>query len=150
MSRQEFLAALVGDWEGVYKLWLEPGVLRGESPARGTVRPALEGQYVVHDYAWADEGTPQQGTMLLGTDCDGGWQMAWIDTWHTGRSIMPCKGEAGPDATVTGSYGGDRETWGWRTTLTMPDSDHLIVTAWNISPQGQADKATETIYGRRG
>jgi hypothetical protein len=41
--------------------------------------------------------------MLLGSDGDGVWHMAWIDTWHTGRSIMACKGEAGPDATMLGS-----------------------------------------------
>jgi hypothetical protein len=74
-----------------------------ESPARATIRPVLDGRYVVHDYGWADQGAPQHGTMLLGSDGDGVWHMAWIDTWHTGRSIMACKGEAGPDATMLGS-----------------------------------------------
>ena len=51
---------------------------------------------------------------------------------------------------VQGSYDGDGQTWGWRTTWAMPDVDHLVVTAWNLSPQGQEDKATETVYERRG
>jgi len=149
MSQQDLLTALVGVWDGVYRLWLEPGVLRSESPARATIRPVLDGRYVVHDYEWADQGAPQHGTMLLGSDGDDVWPVAWIDTWHTGRSIMPCKGDAGPDATVLGSYAGGGETWGWRTTWAMPDADHLVVTAWNLSPQGQQDKATETTYERR-
>jgi hypothetical protein len=56
----------------------------------------------------------------------------------------------GPDAMVQGSYDSDGQTWGWRTTCAMPDVDHLVVTAWNLSPQGQEDKATETAYERRG
>jgi Protein of unknown function (DUF1579) len=150
MSQQDLLTALVGEWGGIYRLWLEPGVLRSESPARATIRPVLDGRYVVHDYGWADQGAPQHGTMLLGSDGDGVWHMAWIDTWHTGRSIMACKGEAGADATMLGSYDGGGQTWGWRTTWAMPDADHLVVMAWNLSPQGQEDKATETVYERRG
>lgn len=149
MSERDLLTALVGEWDGIYRLWLEPGVLRSESPARATIRPVLDGRYVVHDYEWADQGAPQHGTMLLGFDSDGVWHMAWIDTWHTGRSIMACKGDAGPDGTVLGSYGGGGQTWGWRTTWAMSDADHLVVTAWNLSPQGQEDKATETTYERR-
>jgi hypothetical protein len=82
MSQQDLLTALVGEWDGVYRLWLEPGVLRSESPARATIRPVLGGRYVVHDYVWADRGAPQHGTMLLGSDGDDVWNMAWIDTWH--------------------------------------------------------------------
>jgi Protein of unknown function (DUF1579) len=149
VTGQDLLTAMVGEWEGTYRLWLEPGVLRGESPARATIMPMLHGRYVVQDYEWADQGALQQGTMLLGCDADGAWQMAWVDTWHTGSSIMACQGDAESGAVVVGHYGGAGEVWGWRTAWTMPDLDHLVVTAWNITPQGDEHKATETQYQRR-
>jgi hypothetical protein len=88
--------------------------------------------------------------MLLGREGDNAWHMAWIDTWHTGRSIMPCKGEAGAHAGVVGSYHSGDEQWGRRTTWEIPDADHLVVTAWNITPQSEKAKATEKTYERRG
>jgi hypothetical protein len=148
MTQESLITNSIGEWTGVYRLWLEPGVLHSESPARGTIRPVLNGRYVVHDYVWDEQGIPQQGTMLLGSDGDEAWHMAWIDTWHTGRSIMACKGEVGPDVSVVGSYDGDGQTWGWRTMWAMPDPDRLVVEAWNVSPQGKEDKATETTYER--
>ncbi len=134
LMAQDLLETLVGDWEGVYNLWLEPGTLRGESAVRATIRSVLKGRYVVHDYEWADQGAPQQGTMLLGQDGESVWQMAWVDS---------------PEATGLGSYDSGDEHWGWRTTWVMPDLDHLVVTAWNVSPGGREDKATETTYERR-
>ena len=92
MSQQELLTALVGEWDGVYRLWLQPGVLRSESPARATIRPVLGGRYVVHDYVWADRGAPQHGTMLLGSDGDDVWHMAWIDTCAADR-VLAVAGE---------------------------------------------------------
>jgi Protein of unknown function (DUF1579) len=149
LAPQDLLTAMVGDWEGVYRLWLEPGVLRGESPTRATIYPVLHGRYVSQDYEWADQGILQQGTMLLGRDNDGVWNMAWVDTWHTAGAVMPFKGQDGSGADVLGSYGGNGEQWGWRTAWSMPDSDHLVVTAWNITPQGTEHKATESTYERR-
>jgi Protein of unknown function (DUF1579) len=158
---EDLLTAMVGEWEGTYRVWLEPGVLRSDSPSRATIVPMLHGRYVAQDYEWADQGALQQGTMLLGSDGDGVWHLAWVDTFHTGLSIMLCRGEAGDAAEVLGTYGGAGE-WGWRTTWTMfsgpapedagpagSDLDHLVVTAWNITPEGEEAKATEATYERR-
>jgi hypothetical protein len=149
LATQDLLTAMVGEWEGTYRVWMEPGVLHSESPSRAVVYPVLHGRYVVQDYEWADQGALQQGTMLLGCDTDAAWHMAWVDTWHTGSSIMLSNGQDGSTAVVLGSYGGNGEQWGWRTAWAMPDPDHLVVTAWNITPQGQEAKATEATYERR-
>ena len=92
MSR-DLIAALVGDWSGTYRLWLEPGTLRTEGPTHCTGRTVLDGRFVALDYDWTDLDGPQQGSMLLGRTDEGTWQMAWVDTWHTGTSILFSVGE---------------------------------------------------------
>jgi Protein of unknown function (DUF1579) len=69
--------------------------------------------------------------------------MAWVDSWHTGRSIMFCTG--GPEAEVVGTYG---PQWSWRTRFDLVSPNELVITAWNITPAGEEAKATEAAYHR--
>lgn len=50
---------------------------------------------------------------------------------------------------VLGSYAAGEERWGWRTVLRLVDADHLVIQAFNISPQGREDRAVETELTRR-
>lgn len=118
ISAREMITALVGEWNGTYRLWLEPGELRTEGPTRCTGQSVLEGRFVALDYGWTDGDDPQLGSMLLGCTDEGAWEMAWVDTWHTGTSMMFCVGA--PDAEVLGSYGSTVERWGWRTRFDRP------------------------------
>ena len=147
-STRELLAALVGTWTGTYRLWLEPGTPRVEGPSHGTGRPVLDGRFVALDYDWVDADGPQAGTMLLGCTDEGTWEMAWVDTWHTGRSILFCQG--GPAADVLGGYGPPEQRWGWRTRFDLVSPEELVITAWNVEPTGEETKATEATYRRAG
>jgi hypothetical protein len=64
---------------------------------------------------------------------------------------MFCRGsETENGFQVTGSYpdpnGGP--DWNWRTEVELVDKDHLLITAYNISPEGGEDKATEARLTR--
>ena len=143
---RDLLDALVGEWAGTYRLWLQPEVLRTEGPSRCTAKPVLNGRFVALDYEWSDIDGPQLGSMLLGCSDEGVWEMVWVDSWHAGRSMMFCTGTTGIE--VVGTYGPSEEQWSWRTRVEVSPPDRLLITAWNITPGGDEAKATEATYRR--
>lgn len=146
------LDALIGNWEGITKTWFEPGVLADESAMKGAIRPILGGRFVMHEYQGNLSDKPFDGIAIYGFDIPNNkFQCAWIDSFHMGTSIMLSNGNALENGfSVLGNYGGPDipVPWGWRTDIKLIDKNTLIITAYNISPEGQEDKATETVYGR--
>ncbi|HSF46516.1 MAG TPA: DUF1579 family protein, partial [Chitinophagaceae bacterium] len=41
------------------------------------------------------------------------------------------------------------QKWGWRTELEWEDEEVLKLTAYNITPEGEEAKATETVFKRK-
>ena len=146
------LTALVGDWEGTTSTWFEKDILADESPMQAKITLILDNRFINYDYRGSLNGKVFEGKMLWGYNL--GTQQcecAWMDTFHMGTGIMHSVGtETGAGFTVLGSYGGAGmpEPWGWRTELSILNTDQFILTAFNISPEGEEAKATETVYRR--
>jgi Protein of unknown function (DUF1579) len=141
------LSALRGEWHGAYRVWLAPGQLTVDCPSTLRAEPVLEGRFVRLDYTWSIDGAAQAGQMLVGP----GPQMAWVDLWHNGGQIMFCEAVRGADDgefNVLGAYGLPEGRCGWRTTIEAPEPDVVVVTMWNISPDGAEAKAVEAAYTR--
>ena len=151
-SPHHFLAQLVGGWTGVTKLWLEPDVLSDDSPVLGSIPLVLDGRFAIYLYQGSIEGEPQHGMFIFGynTTTDQ-YEASWVDSFHNNTAIMFCVGSAKENGfSVLGSYpdptGGP--DWGWRTEVELVDRDHLIITAYNIDPEGSEGKAVETKLTR--
>lgn len=141
------LASMAGEWRGRYRLYLEPGKLTAESDTTATVTPVLDGRFTRIAYDWTVDDSPQLGEFLVAAPGNERLTASWVDTWHNGDGILFCSSD-GAD-TVIGQYGPDDEPWRWRTHFALEDATaELVITAWNITPAGEAAVATEARYRR--
>lgn len=152
----QHLARMAGEWDGTYRLWFEPDMLAGESSQRGSLRPVLGGRFLLHEYSWDFDGRSYAGIAMYGYHIDERrWECAWVDSFHTGSSIMF---SASPETAVAerfsvlGSYGDGQAPpgprWGWRTEIEQPDDDRLVIVMTNIAPDGREGRAVEVDYAR--
>lgn len=147
----ELLLGLTGRWSGPTRTWFDPAAPAFESTTAATIEALLGGRWVRIGYEGAVPGKPHAGQMILGFHNDAGeFEMAWLDSFHTGTSMMLCTGKPGTDGTlsVLGSYAAGPERWGWRTVIRKTGPDQIVIEAFNISPAGEEDRAIETVLNR--
>jgi hypothetical protein len=148
----QFLAQLVGGWAGRVHTWLEPEGVPIESRTQGSIQLILDGRFALYLYQTSMDGEAQHGLFTFGynTTLDR-YESSWVDSSHNNTAIMFCTGNSKEKGfAVLGSYpssdGGP--DWNWRTEVELVDKDHLIITAYNISPEGLEAKAVESKLTR--
>jgi hypothetical protein len=147
-AQHRFLARLVGDYRGTASTWLEPGAPPAVEPIHGQFRPLLGGRFAAFTYESALTGTPIAGELLLAWETGARrWSAAWIDSFHTGTSILSSVGERDREAIeVLGDYfaGEGQPRWGWRTRLLLEsgeiESDERVVIEMDNIMPGTSDE----------
>jgi hypothetical protein len=151
-SPHHFLAQLAGGWTGTSSLWLEPDKLANEAPLVGNIQLILDGRFALFLYQSSVEGEPQHGMFMFGFNTTlERFEASWVDTFHNNTAIMFCVGSLKENGfSVLGGYpdptGGP--DWGWRTEVELVDDSHLVITAFNILPDGLEARATEARLTR--
>jgi hypothetical protein len=147
-----YLKQLCGSWKGTTKTYFEPEVLTDESQWEGNIRTILNGMFVQHDYTGSLQGKPLSGTAIYGYQISSNrFQCLWTDSFHNGTSMMFCEGSPNNSAfNVLGHYNtpDGSPPWGWRTEITMPAENNLVITMYNITPDGIEAVAVVTDYRR--
>lgn len=146
------LNALVGKWDGEFKIYAEPG----QEPmiSRGTVTREwiLDGRYVQETVEATSEWGTFKGLGFFGyNNVDQQYEMAWMDSMSTG--IYAETGTYDPDAKVLKTKGAHRDaatgrvinTWG---TVDLSSPDRQIYLGYMDGPDGKSFLSFEGITSR--
>jgi hypothetical protein len=146
---KDALSPLIGAWEGQSTLYLDPDQEGDTQPSSVEVVPAANGKALLVTYVWHVDDAPERGALLIERDPkQPGCRAAWVDSWHQDRVMMILEGQTADAVDMYGKYQAEGwPEWGWRIRLEA-DGDQFRLLMWNITPEGQENRAVVGEYAR--
>lgn len=146
------LSSITGSWKGVNHLWVMPGETSQVSDTSAVVGLVAQGKFITVQYTWEIDRKPQEGLLVIGgRQNEREVHGFWIDSWHNGDDRMILDGmitETG-GISVLGSYRvQEGPDWRWRIAIEPQEDGEFLMKMYNITPQGQEERAVEAVYTR--
>jgi Protein of unknown function (DUF1579) len=150
MSVPASLASLIGDWVGIYRLWLTPDEPVRVSQTTATITLIARDQFLNIKYHWGEEGISQDGLLLVGYEAAKDLvKVVWVDSWHTGGTFIFSDGSlegSGAISVMTSYAAPTGPDWGWRTAIEPGDGTTFRILMYNIPPGEKELLAVEARY----
>lgn len=148
-----FYAALQGEWQGRYHLWLDPSAPEENSDSSARIAKDSTTSSWVMSYQWSRGPKDHQGEFRFdGSRSQGTFH--WTDSFHAAPDPLQGEGKLSEDGnrlTFMSHYpvGEGLPDWGWRTELMLLDVDTFQMDAYNITPEGQEALAVRCRYEKK-
>ena len=152
-EHHKHLDTLVGEWEAVYTIWMDPD----EEPivSRGTIvrKWVLDGRFLHEVVEAQSDWGPYKGFGYIGyNNQDGRYEAIWMDTMST--AIYSETGNYNPEAKILKMRGGYRNALTGRYVAThgemhLSDPDRHVYIGYAIDAEGKEYKSVEGIAERK-
>ncbi len=146
------LARRAGEYDTVARFRQKPGDAAEESKGTARITAAVDGRFLLEEYAGSLRGRPVKGVRLTGyNNRSGRYETSW--TWSLATSIMPMTG--------TSKDGGKTIEWSddspddkgakspFHMTTRYLDDDRFVVELTNRSPDGKDGPSLAITYTRK-
>jgi hypothetical protein len=151
-EHHRLLDPLVGDWEGVVRIWMEPGGEPMEWPGTASREWTLDGRFVHERVESQSPFGPFRGFGAMGyNNLDGQYEFIWMENMSTG--IMWATGHYDPDTKTLHSRGSYRDpatgklVWS-RGEIDMSRPNVNTFVGYAVGPDGREFKNMEGEFRR--
>ena len=151
-EHRRYLNRMIGEWEGVFRMWMKPGAEPMEMPGTCKREWVLDGRYIHETVESESEWGPFRGVGYMGyNNVDGQYEFIWMDTMST--AIMFETGSYDPDSKVLTTRGSHRDPASGRVinsrgNLDLSDPNRHTYVGYATGPDGKEFKNFEGTLER--